>query len=214
MRNDAFIIVGYDQLEGRNVARRETSTDPRAVRTRATLIQTTIELLKTHRAEALSVSQIVKTGNLRRQVFYEHFADRDALLFAAAEKMIEPALECTTAASGETKPLDAIVEGLHQTARSYGASLRNLCDGPIHWQVHSLCMQYLCPIMEIEIAQLLEHAGRMKSPEHIRCTAEFAASGVVERLTAAVRDRMSLEEVRKELSLVRETLSALDYGTA
>ena len=213
MRNGAFNIVDYEQLEGRNVARREMSTDPRAVRTRATLIQATIDLLKTHRAETLSVSQIVKTGNLSRQVFYEHFADRDALLFAAAEKMIAPALEWTYTASNETKLLQKIVEALNQTARSYGDSLRNLCDGPIHWQVHSLAVQRMWPIMESEIAQRLNETGHQKPDEHIRCTAEFVASGVVERLTAAVRDQKSLEDVRRDLAMVRDTLSALDYGT-
>ena len=60
------------------MARRELSQDPRAVKTRNAIIKTTTELLNEHRVEDITVSQIVNAAGMSRQVFYEHFKDRDA----------------------------------------------------------------------------------------------------------------------------------------
>ena len=51
------------------MARRESSSDPRAVRTREALISATIALLVDHKVEDLSVSGIVKAAQVSRQVF-------------------------------------------------------------------------------------------------------------------------------------------------
>ncbi|QPK83309.1 TetR/AcrR family transcriptional regulator [Corynebacterium qintianiae] len=193
------------------MARREMSTDPRAVRTRATLIEATIELLKTNRAESLSVSQIVKAGNLSRQVFYEHFADRDALLYAAGEKILEPSsVRAVETVNASIEP-DRLIEGLFETVNPYRDALRNLCDGPVHWRIHQYSVDKMLPFLEMELRENLERGGSELPDEHIRRTAELLACGVAAQLTDAIREGRSPKEARHVMRVVRETLSAVKY---
>ena len=69
--------------------RRSESTDPRALRTRKALVDAALRLLNEHEVADLNVSQIVKEAGVSRPVFYQHFADRDALLSALARRHSE-----------------------------------------------------------------------------------------------------------------------------
>ena len=62
------------------MARREGSTDPRAVRTRKAFLTATRDLQLEHKTEDITVSAIVKRAGMSRQVFYEHYDGRDAVL--------------------------------------------------------------------------------------------------------------------------------------
>lgn len=190
------------------MARRELSTDPRAVRTRATLIDSTIALLQTNRSEKLSVSQIVKEGNLSRQVFYEHFEDRDALLFAAAEKIIERVLDWVRENSAKSTPAESI-EGILGEMEPNLEVFRNLIDGPVHWRVHSYAASLILPFLEARIRRDLEAFGAELTDEHVEYTAKVIASGLVDQLTTAVREGLSAQETGRRIKLMRETLSAL-----
>lgn len=194
-----------------NVARREMSTDPRAVRTRATLINSTIGLLKTNRAETLSVSQIVKEGKLSRQVFYEHFADRDALLYAAGEKMIEPAFEWSKEHARSFSGPEGLVTSLFTAIEPHREAMRNLCDGPVHWRIHSYSVGKLIPFLETELRANLERSGAEVVEENLRPTAELLANGVAAQLTEAVREGRTVAETRDVMRRCRATLDALRY---
>lgn len=202
------VLSGVNSKEGGNVARRELSTDPRAVKTRATLVEATIELLKHHRAETLSVSQIVKEGHLSRQVFYEHFADRDALLFAAAENIIQPALLWASENSAKSAPARSL-EGLFEVIEPNLEALRNLCDGPVHWKVHSYGVSLVLPFIEARISRELEVNGEKLSDEHVKYTAEVIACGVVDQMTRAIREGRSGRETGRRMLLVLETLAKI-----
>ena len=73
--------------------RRSDSTDPRALRTRKALVDAVLRLLNDHDVADLNVSQIVKEAGVSRQVFYQHFADRDALILATAADWVLAAYE-------------------------------------------------------------------------------------------------------------------------
>ena len=76
------------------MTRREASKDPRAVRTRQALISATLDLLEQHSAHDLSVTTIVREAGVSRQVFYEHFTDRDGVVFAgSAHRQTAPTLQ-------------------------------------------------------------------------------------------------------------------------
>ena len=68
--------------------RRSDSQDPRALRTRKALIDATMRLLNDYEVADLNVSQIVKEAGVSRQVFYQHFEDRDALVLATAAQWV------------------------------------------------------------------------------------------------------------------------------
>ncbi|WP_286204932.1 TetR/AcrR family transcriptional regulator [Corynebacterium afermentans] len=52
-----------------------------------------LRLLNDHDVADLNVSQIVKEAGVSRQVFYQHFADRDALILATAADWVLAAYE-------------------------------------------------------------------------------------------------------------------------
>lgn len=194
--------------KGDTVARREMSTDPRAVKTRATLIDATVELLKTQRAESLSVSQIVKEGSLSRQVFYEHFEDRDALLFAAAEKIIAPSVDWAREHSESSAPGESI-EGLFAALEPHQDSLRNLLDGPVHWKLHSYCVSQVLPFVEARVLRQQEKSGAELTNEQVEYTAQVLACGVVDQMMRAIRDGRTGAETARRIMLVIEAIASV-----
>ena len=190
------------------MARRELSTDPRAVKTRATLIDATIELLKTQRSEDLSVSQIVKEGNLSRQVFYEHFEDRDALILAAAEKIIEPSVQWAREHSEASAPGESI-EGLFSTLEPNQAALRNLLDGPVHWKLHAYCVSQVLSFIEARIRKQQQKSGVELTTEQVQYTAQVIACGVVDQMTRAIREGRTGAETARRIMLVIEAISSI-----
>ncbi len=71
---------------------RATSTDPRAERVRAALIQAGFDLLTECRIADISVPDIVARAGVSRPVFYRHFADRDDLVVAALVQRMDEAV--------------------------------------------------------------------------------------------------------------------------
>jgi len=69
------------------MAARTNSVDPRAERVRARLREASFALAHEHRVDELTVGDIVARAGVSRQVFYQHFSDRDdavATAFGAA----------------------------------------------------------------------------------------------------------------------------------
>lgn len=73
-----------------------TSTDPRAERSREALFAAAIELVTRAATSDVSLAALAIESGLTRQTIYLHFADRDAVLIAAAvnllsRELVEPA---------------------------------------------------------------------------------------------------------------------------
>ena len=122
--------------------RRSDSTDPRAIRTRNALVQATIGLLKTHTVAELNVSQIVKEAGVSRQVFYQHFTDRDGLVLATAQDMIKEAYEGFAARFSMDRDFQAAVTALMETLTDHYEAAVHIIDSPVHSQ---LCLLYTSP---------------------------------------------------------------------
>ncbi|WP_158268497.1 TetR/AcrR family transcriptional regulator [Corynebacterium liangguodongii] len=177
------------------------------------MIQSTIDLLREHRSEDLSVSQIVKVGGLSRQVFYEHFADRDALLLAAGEQMVNPALQWAGEVSRGGIGPDRAVERLFELIEPYRSALSNLCDGPVHWRLHSYGMSEVEPFLRAELTEVLSKDGQEVSESHLKNTSRFISCGVIAQFTDAIREGRSAEDARRVMREIRETISVVTYKT-
>lgn len=114
------------------MARRERSQDPRAVKTRNAIINTTTELLNENRVEDITVSQIVNQAGMSRQVFYEHFKDRDAAVRAAIQRALAPAVNDYIDTYNKTHEMPQALQALFTQLAEVRGLLRNVLNGPAH----------------------------------------------------------------------------------
>lgn len=83
-------------------AARGTSTDPRAERVRAALLQAGFDLLLERPIAEISVPDLVARARVSRPVFYRHFADRDDLIIITLTQRMDEAV------AGAADPADAV----------------------------------------------------------------------------------------------------------
>jgi AcrR family transcriptional regulator len=81
--------------------------DPRQLKSRAALIAAAIALVDERDVADISVTDLAGRAGLTRMTFYQHFADRDALLQAAGVERFESALVDFGAEQGQRRGLVA-----------------------------------------------------------------------------------------------------------
>jgi AcrR family transcriptional regulator len=81
--------------------------DPRQLKSRAALIAAAITLVDERDVADISVTDLAARAGLTRMTFYQHFADRDALLQAAGVERFEAALVDFGAGEGQRRGLVA-----------------------------------------------------------------------------------------------------------
>lgn len=84
------------------------TVDPRPARTRAALIEATISALSTAEPGSLSITDLVRAAGVSRPTFYQHFADVNALIHAAALAKLEATLEATFNSLLEADPTASV----------------------------------------------------------------------------------------------------------
>lgn len=181
--------------------RRSDSTDPRAIRTRKALVQATIGLLKTHTVAELNVSQIVKEAGVSRQVFYQHFTDRDGLVLATAQDMIKEAYEGFAARFSMDRDFQAAVTALMETLTDYYEAAVHIIDSPVHSQLDQEVVRIMLPTMR---EALREREGA--DPQLLDDMAKFYIAGCQHLLEEGVRQGASPEEIGQRVELVRRVL--------
>jgi AcrR family transcriptional regulator len=121
---------------------RTDSADPRAARVRDLLRRAAFELIEERRVEKISVSDITQRAGVSRQVFYQHFRDRDdavssavaaSLAAAAAETAGEQPVALLHRLCDYTAEHAELYRNLYpsaasqQTADAYRALIRPVC---------------------------------------------------------------------------------------
>lgn len=181
--------------------RRSDSTDPRAIRTRNALVQATIGLLKTHTVAELNVSQIVKEAGVSRQVFYQHFTDRDGLVLATAQDMIKEAYEGFAARFSMDRDFQAAVTALMETLTDHYEAAVHIIDSPVHGQLDQEVVRIMLPTMR---EALREREGA--DPQLLDDMAKFYIAGCQHLLEEGVRQGATPEEIGQRVELVRRVL--------
>lgn len=192
------------------MARREASTDPRAVRTRRALVDATVELLADHPARELSVTAIVKRAGVSRQVFYEHFADRGSVLFAAAESILGPIYADFVREFEPRRGYAEQVAGLIRSMNERGAEVRSLMDSSTQGKATSYLLGLLTDAIRPDLQAHLEAAGE----EAVADTARFLAAGTQALLVCGFAEGAEPEEVGRRMEEVRRTLAAFSVGAS
>jgi len=106
----------------------EQGEDRRSRRTRQALIHALIELLGSRHYDQITIQDIVDTADVGRSTFYAHFEDKDHLLNAGFESMLDQLVE-QIARDGDTSELVFDVTMLFQHSRGHFNLYRALLWG-------------------------------------------------------------------------------------
>lgn len=185
--------------------RRSDSTDPRALRTRKALVDAVLRLLNDHEVADLNVSQIVKEAGVSRQVFYQHFADRDALILAAAADWVLAAYERFAERFEIDHNFEASVVELVSVVDGRNEAAVRLIDSPVH------------PVLDNEVQrvmqdtirkQLLPRAQEWEAADDqlIADMSRFYVAGMQRLIEQCVREGCTAEEIGRRAEAVRRVL--------
>src|SRR5262249_40933573 len=137
--------VVYEIVYAADMAARANSVDPRAERVRARLREAAFALAHEQPVDRLTVGDIVARARVSRQVFYQHFRDRDdAVAFAFSAAFAS----ATADLAGEP---GARILALFDFAADHGAMYRNIVPSAVTQRVVAAFRAELAPACQ-EIA--------------------------------------------------------------
>ncbi|MEX3505338.1 TetR/AcrR family transcriptional regulator [Corynebacterium sp. LK2510] len=190
--------------------RRGDSTDPRALRTRAQLIDAARDLLQNNSSEDLSVSGIVKAAGVSRQAFYEHFTSRESLLLAVAEPVLfEPLVNCIStfrSGSGDGTLISGCVDAIAENREV----VLNLLSGPAGALIYDQCRQAMVPVTREVIQERVGARGKEVAEDALGWTTDFVIAGALGVLVSVLRNSESGEIASQRFCAVARTLDMCD----
>lgn len=191
------------------LARRSESTDPRAIRTRTALVEATMKLLYEHHVEHLSVSQIVKEAGVSRQVFYQHFSDRDALVLEAGQRIMDGPYH--DFARDFSVPGDHIeeIETLMRALAPRKDAVLHLLDSPVHGVLENYIYDIIVPPMSEEIRRFLDRTGQTYTDEELADITRFVAAGNHMLVEESVRHGLDAASIARRADKVHRALGLI-----
>ncbi|MEV6446991.1 helix-turn-helix domain-containing protein [Amycolatopsis sp. NPDC051716] len=152
--------------EGLRAPARTDSADPRAARVRDRLRRAAFELIEQRRVERISVSDIAALAGVSRQVFYQHFRDRDD---AVAQAVAASFRELTP---GDGEDPRAVIHRLCEFSARHAELYRNLYPSAASQQTANAYRDLLHPAC----IRLVDH---LPNPATL---ADFVLGGIIELL--------------------------------
>ena len=185
--------------------RRSDSTDPRALRTRKALVDAVLRLLNDHEVADLNVSQIVKEAGVSRQVFYQHFADRDALILAAAADWVLAAYERFAERFEIDQNFEASVVELVSVVEGKNEAAVRLIDSPVHTVLDNEVQRVMQDTMREQLLPRAEQWGDADA-ELIADMSRVYVAGMQRLIEQCVREGCTAEEIGRRAEAVRRVL--------
>lgn len=185
--------------------RRSDSTDPRALRTRKALVDAVLRLLNDHEVSDLNVSQIVKEAGVSRQVFYQHFADRDALILAAAMDWVLDAYEHFADRFKIDKNFEASVVELASVVDGKNEAAVRLIDSPVHSVFDHEVQRVMRDTMREQLLPRSKEWGDADA-ELIDDMSRVYVAGMQRLIEQCVREGCTAEEIGRRAEAVRRVL--------
>lgn len=185
--------------------RRSDSTDPRALRTRKALVDAVLRLLNDHEVSDLNVSQIVKEAGVSRQVFYQHFADRDAVILAAAMDWVLDAYEHFADRFKIDKNFEASVVELASVVDGKNEAAVRLIDSPVHSVFDHEVQRVMRDTMREQLLPRSKEWGDADA-ELIDDMSRVYVAGMQRLIEQCVREGCTAEEIGRRAEAVRRVL--------
>ena len=185
--------------------RRSDSTDPRALRTRNALVQAVLRLLNDYEVADLNVSQIVKEAGVSRQVFYQHFADRDALILAAAADWVSDAYERFAERFKIDQNFEASVVELASVVDGKNEAAVRLIDSPVHTVLDNEVQRVMQDTMREQLLPRAKQWGDADA-ELVADMSRVYVAGIQRLIEQCVREGCTAEEIGRRAEAVRRVL--------
>jgi AcrR family transcriptional regulator len=183
------------------MAARTHSVDPRAERVRARLREAAFALAHEHPVDQLTVGDIVARAEVSRQVFYQHFRDRDDAVATAFTVAFAAA---TADIGGDAR---ARILRLFDFAAEHRSMYRNVVSSAVTQRVVTAYRAELVPACEEIATQGMPVVTRIASltPESVT---RFLVGGFMEVLRSWMEDPDSTD-LRGRVSAALDTVNAL-----
>jgi AcrR family transcriptional regulator len=146
---------------------RTDSADPRAARVRDRLRRAAFELIEQRRVEKISVSDITQRAGVSRQVFYQHFRDRDDAVSSA----VAASLQAAAAETDGEQPV-ALIHRLCDYTAEHAGLYRNLYPSAASQQTADAYRDLIRPACERLAAGLAKHPADVLT--------DFLIGGIIE----------------------------------
>lgn len=185
--------------------RRSDSTDPRALRTRKALVDAVLRLLNDYEVADLNVSQIVKEAGVSRQVFYQHFADRDALILAAAADWVLDAYERFAERFKIDQNFEASVVELASVVDGKNEAAVRLIDSPVHTALDNEVQRVMQDTMREQLLPRAKEWGDADA-ELVADMSRVYVAGMQRLIEQCVREGCTAEEIGRRTEAVRRVL--------
>jgi AcrR family transcriptional regulator len=183
------------------MAARTHSVDPRAERVRARLREAAFALAHERPVDQLTVGDIVARAEVSRQVFYQHFRDRDDAVATAFTVAFAAA---TADIGGDAR---ARILRLFDFAAEHRSMYRNVVSSAVTQRVVTAYRAELVPACEEIATQGMPVVTRIASltPESVT---RFLVGGFMEVLRSWMEDPDS-NDLRGRVSAALDTVNAL-----
>jgi AcrR family transcriptional regulator len=183
------------------VAARTHSVDPRAERVRTRLREAAFALVHEHPVDRLTVGDIVSRAEVSRQVFYQHFRDRDDAV-ATAFTVAFAAATADIGGDARTRILR-----LFDFAAEHRSMYRNVVPSAVTQRVVTAHRAELVPACEEIATQGMPVVTRIASltPESV---SRFLVGGFMEVLRSWMED-LDSTDLRGRVSAALDTVNAL-----
>lgn len=183
------------------MARREGSMDPRAVRTRGAFLNATRELQLENKTEDITVSAIVKRAGMSRQVFYEHYDGRDAVVGALIEHTFRPVIDAYIKEYIESDnpraAIDVLVGGMYEERDL----LLNVVGGPVLPAVLEVFTTPEQPMLRNAVDSLQERLGKIDQ-QYQEDLGDLLRAGAFRLMVKSVREAGSAAEAADRVAEV------------
>jgi AcrR family transcriptional regulator len=183
------------------MAARTHSVDPRAERVRTRLREASLALAHERPVDQMTVGDIVSRAEVSRQVFYQHFRDRDDAVATAF------ALEFAAATADIGGDARARILRLFDFAAEHRSMYRNVVPSAVTQRVVTAFRAELLPACEEIAAQAMPVVNTIASltPESVT---RFLVGGFMEVLRSWMEDPESTD-LRGRVGAALDTVNAL-----
>ncbi|WP_328451932.1 MULTISPECIES: TetR family transcriptional regulator [unclassified Amycolatopsis] len=179
------------------------SRDPRAVRSRAALSAAAVRLVSERGSANVPVTELAEAAGVSRQLVYLHFADRDALLVAAALDLARREL-LPVRESGRAAVL--------ATARHFAAHrafYRALLTGPCAFALTTALSELLAPVNREAVRRLFGERLPAGTVDDLAVFLTGGAGAVINAWLLGDDETLDPEDLADRFVRLRHTLGGL-----
>ena len=164
-----------------------------------------LRLLNDYEVADLNVSQIVKEAGVSRQVFYQHFADRDALILAAAADWVLDAYERFAERFEIDNNFEASVVELASVVDGKREAAVRLIDSPVHTVLDNEVQRVMQDTMREQLLPRAKEWGDADA-ELVADMSRVYVAGIQRLIEQCVREGCTAEEIGRRAEAVGRVL--------